>query len=103
MAELWLVEQVSQKESVGTSPLDSRSRSIFATGYMTLECCWWLAKKSQTKGGRAEGVEKDWRMCLEVETGIVGGGWRGMRLANGGVYISYWNIFYWNAARPKAR
>ena len=56
-AELWFVEQVSQKESVGTSPLDSRSRSFFATGYMTFVCCWCLAKKDQTKGGKAEGAE----------------------------------------------
>lgn len=57
MAELWFVEQVSQKESVGMSPLDSRSRRDFATGYMTFVCRWCSAKKAQTKGGKAEGVE----------------------------------------------
>lgn len=71
VAELWLVEQVNHSESVGTSPLDSRSSSFFATGYMTFVCRWCFSKKDQTKGGKAEGVEKDWRMYLEVVTGIV--------------------------------
>ena len=57
MAELWVVEQVSQRESVGTSPLDSDSRSFLAMGYRTFVCCWCFAKKDQTKGGKAEGVE----------------------------------------------
>lgn len=57
VAELWFVEQVNQRESVGASPLDSRSRRFFATGYITLVCCWCFAKKDQTKGGKAEGVE----------------------------------------------
>lgn len=56
VAELWDVEQVSQRESVGMSPLDSRSMSFFATGYITFVCCWWFAKNAQMKGGRAEGV-----------------------------------------------
>ena len=57
VAELWVVEQVSQRESVGTSPLDSRSRRDLATGYMTFACCWCFAKKDQRKRGKAEGVE----------------------------------------------
>ena len=56
VAELWLVEQVSQRESVGVSPSDSCSRSFFATGYMTFVCCWCFEKKDQTKGGKAEGT-----------------------------------------------
>lgn len=70
-AELWVVEQVSQSESVGASPLRSRWRRVFATGYMTFVCCWCFAKKDQTKRGKAEGVEKDWRMYLEAVTGMV--------------------------------
>ena len=57
VAELWVVEQVSQRESVITSPLDSFSSSFFATGYMTFVCRWLFAKKAQTKGGNAEGVK----------------------------------------------
>ena len=57
VAELWVVEQVSQRASVGGTPLDSRSRRAFATGYITFVCRWWVAKKDQRKRGKAEGVE----------------------------------------------
>ena len=57
VAELWVVEQVSHRQSAGTSPLDSQSRSFFATGYITFACRWCFAKKDQRKRGRAEGVE----------------------------------------------
>lgn len=57
VAELWVVEHVSHRESVGATPSHSRSRSFFATGYITFVCRWCSLKKSQTKRGKAEGVE----------------------------------------------
>ena len=55
VAELRLVEQVSQKASTGGSSLDSRR--FFATGYITFVCFWFFSKKDQTKGGKVSGVE----------------------------------------------
>jgi hypothetical protein len=103
VAELWLVEQVIQRESVGGSPPDSRSRSFFATGYMTFECCWCLAKKDQMKGGKFRGGRvglEDVRGCRDGHCEGRRGGWED-EAANGGlIYLEY---FSWNAAKPEVR